>query len=107
MYISSKITDKLTAQYNNTINNRIDGDKEYKVDCFIDDYLFPLLTDSYNENIIFDSILKLDIELYRDGGCDLDRLKWYIKGIKRNLMKLDDITLTFLINACILIEENK
>ena len=116
MYITSKITSKLTAKYNHTINNRIDGDKEYKIECFIDDYLMPMLTSNYNNDLtefitykqdsIFKLLLNCDIELKRDGECNLDKINWYAKKIKSNLMKLDDITLTFLINVCILKQEN-
>ena len=105
MYISSKINCKELAS-----KSRIDGDKEYKVDCLIVDYLFPNFNSEnhscyLNENTIFKSLLQCDEELYRDGGDDKDRVEWYREYIKKQLMKLDDISLTFLINTLILIDE--
>ena len=115
MYISSKIACKELAS-----RNRIDGDKEYKVDCLIEDYFKPLmytndLSSSLNDRVfyelniscnMFKHLLNCDDELRRDGGTDCHRVEWYENHIRKQLMKLDDITLTFLINALILIEEH-
>ena len=111
MYISSKISCKELAS-----RNRIDGDKEYKVDCLIEDYFKPLMyirggfTQAKFQNDIscnmFKHLLNCDDELRRDGGTDCYRVEWYENHIRKQLMKLDDITLTFLINALILIEEH-
>ena len=113
MYISSKLSCPELAS-----KNRIGGNKEYKIECFIDDYLMPMLTSNYNNDLsdvitykqetLFKLLFDCDDELFRNRiwGCDSNNIKWYIKLIKRNLMKLDDITLTFLINVAILKMEN-
>ena len=111
MYISSKISCSELAS-----KNRIEGDKEYKIECFIDDYLMPMLTGNYcndltevityKQETMFKLLLGCDTELFRDGNYDSSNIEWYTKRIKSNLMKLDDITLTFLINITILKMEN-
>ena len=103
-------------------NGRALGQHE-EVDCLIEDYFKPLMysgkkvlgvrggfTQAKFQNDIFCNMFKhllnCDDELRRDAGTDFYRFEWYENHIRRQLMKLDDITLTFLINASILIEEN-
>ena len=102
MYISSKISCKELAS-----RNRIEGDKYYKIDCFLNDYLKQIIQVNQGDNFasnLFKNMLEIDAELERDAEINAERVDWYRNHITTQLMKLDDITLTFLINSIILID---
>ena len=89
----------------------INGDKSLnRLDCksdYIEELICNMRGNTETGSHLFKSLLSLDEELRNDiGFCsgtdspdDEISLNWYKKVIRKNLNKLDIITLTFLLNA--------
>lgn len=92
---------KITSNGNKSLN-RLDCKSDY-----IEELLCNMRGNTETGSHLFKSLLSLDEELRNDMGfcsgkdraCDKDNLNWYEEKIRKNLNKLDIITLTFLLNA--------
>ena len=92
MYISSRIAQ---SKWNKS-RNRIEGNKENMVWDLINCYLHDGVG---GELDFFKSYLQADDELLNDGGDDGYAVQWYKERIYKSLMRLDQVTIVFLMNV--------
>ena len=96
MYYSSKIKTK-DSLYTNT--GRCDSKDEYVESLIIELQALKQNGSWVNYTEMFADCMSVDTELREDGNDDV---KWYENHLRKNFMRLDSITLVFLLNMLVL-----
>lgn len=93
--------------------NRMADTKEEQVDIIIDQMMESTNSGGFlykdRENSFFKFFLSNDEELLQDGcySTDEERVQWYAKHIHKQLMRMDNISLTLLYNVIVVMDSVK
>ena len=116
-YASSKVGSLLASSKiscsENASRNRMADTKEEQVDIIVEQMIESTkeggLLWSEREHNFFKFFLANDDELLADGGylTDEERVQWYANHIRKQLMRMDNISLTMLYNVILVVEKVK